>query len=48
MILSMKKAKHYLELAAIGGSADARHNLGIIEGRAYHYDRALKHYMIVQ
>ena len=48
VILSMKKAKHYLELAAIGGSADARHNLGIIEGRAYHYDRALKHYMIVQ
>ena len=41
-----KKAKHYWELAAIGGNEYARHNLGIVEGRAGNYDRALKHYMI--
>ena len=29
----MKKAKHYCELAAIGGSVEARHNLGCLKGR---------------
>ena len=41
-----EKAKYYWELAAIRGDVDARHNLGILEGRAENYDRALKHYMI--
>ena len=41
-----KKAKYYYELAAIGGDATARDNLGIFEGRAGNMDRALKHLMI--
>jgi len=41
-----KKAKYYYELAAMRGSATARHNLGVDEARAGNYDRALKHYMI--
>ena len=52
-----KKAKHYWELAAMGGNAIARHNLGyteLVEGmitgcielRAGNKDRALKHFMI--
>ena len=41
-----KKAKHYYELAAMGGDAVARYNLGVLEGRAGNMDRALKHYMI--
>ena len=41
-----KKANHYFKLAAIGGDAYARHNLGIMEVRAGNMNRALKHYMI--
>ena len=42
----MKKATHYWELAAIGGSMNARQNFGNVEFRAGNIDRALKHYMI--
>lgn len=43
MEVDKKKARYYYELAAIGGDANARHNLGCIEGADY--DRALKHFM---
>jgi len=42
----MKKAKHYYELAAMGGVVLARHNLGILEVQAGNIDRAVKHWMI--
>ena len=42
----MKKAKHYYELAAMGGDVDARHNLGCMEEEAGNMDRAIKHWMI--
>jgi TPR repeat protein len=41
-----KKAVRYWELAAMGGDAKARHNLGVFEVRAGNTDRALKHFMI--
>jgi len=41
-----KKATHYFELAAIGGSVHARYNLGCFEGRSGNIDRAIKHFMI--
>ena len=41
-----KKAKHYYELAAIEGCAQARNHLGVKEGVVGNYDRALKHFMI--
>jgi len=41
-----KKAIYYYELAAMGGSVHARHNIGLMEKKAGNYDRALKHYMI--
>jgi len=41
-----RKATHYFELAAMGGDAMSRHNLGIFEIKAGNYERALKHYMI--
>ena len=41
-----KKAKHYWELAAMGGDVFARHNLGVSENNAGNIERALKHYMI--
>jgi len=41
-----KKAKHYWELAAMGGSAKARQNLGLIEAQAGNRKRAIKHWMI--
>ena len=44
--IDKKKAKHYWELAAIGGDVNARFNLGNAEVRAGNFDRALKHYMI--
>jgi len=44
--VDMKKAKYYYELAAIGGNAQARFNLGLDEARAGNFDRALKHFMI--
>jgi len=44
--IDKKKAKHYYELAAMGGDVSARHNLGIEEMEAGNIDRALKHWMI--
>ena len=44
--VDMKKAVHYYELAAMGGSAVARYNLGINEEEAGNIDRALRHHMI--
>jgi len=41
-----KKEKHYYELAAIGGDATARYNLGINEAKSGNFDRAVKHCMI--
>jgi len=41
-----KKANHYYELAAIGGDARARYNLGFDEECKGNVDRALKHHMI--
>ena len=41
-----KKAEHFFEIAAMGGIAAARFNLGNSEFRAGNWDRALKHYMI--
>ena len=41
-----QKANHYYELAAMGGDASARYNLGNSERRVGNWDRALKHYMI--
>ena len=41
-----KKARHYYELAAMGGLVEARHNLGIFEARFGNMDRVLRHYMI--
>ena len=41
-----KKAEHYWELAAMNGNVDARHNLGVIEGIAGNYERAMKHFMV--
>ena len=43
---AVKQAKHYWELAAIGGSIHARHNLGCIEGNEGNIDRAMKHFVI--
>ena len=40
------KAKHYYELAAIGGFVLARHNLGCVEEDAGNLGRALKHYIL--
>ena len=42
----VKKKKYYAELAAMGGDAYARHNIGAIEGKAGNYDRAVKHWAI--
>ena len=42
----VKKAIHYFELAAMGGYADARYNLGALEKNAGNMDRALRHFMI--
>ena len=41
-----KKQIYHLEEAAIGGNADARHNLGCIEYNIGRYDRAVKHWII--
>ena len=41
-----KKARHYYELAAMGGARESRHNLGSMEAQAGNMDRAIKHYMI--
>ena len=44
--IDRKKVKYHYELAAIGGYAGARYNLGNNEHRAGNFDRALKHHMI--
>ena len=44
--INEKKAKDYFELAAMKGSAHARHNLGVMEEKAGNIDRAIKHYTI--
>jgi len=42
-----KRAKHYLELAAMKGDSIARNNLGNMERREYNnQERALKHYIV--
>ena len=40
------KAKHYWELAAMGGDVNARHNLGWTEKMEGNMTRAVKHWMI--
>lgn len=44
--VDQKKAKYYLELAAMKGSGQSRHNLGVNEEEEGRMDRALKHYII--
>ena len=44
--IDKKKAKHYYELAAMGGDTQARHNLGCMEGRARNNDRAKKQWIL--
>ena len=44
--VDIRKAKHYWELAAMGGSILARHNLGSFEGKLGNQHRAMRHYMI--
>ena len=41
-----KKAKYYYELAAVNGDVNARHILGMMEGQAGNYQRAMKHCLI--
>ena len=41
-----KKANHYFELAAMRGSAAARHSLGVLEKNGGNIGRAIKHYVI--
>ena len=41
-----KKAKHYYELAAMGGNIQARYNLGCVEEKAGDYHQAMKHYIL--
>ena len=42
----MRKAQHYWELAAMGGDAMARYNLGVYEKQDGNMVRSLKHFMI--
>ena len=42
----MKQAKHYWELAAIGGYVSARYNLGVDEKNEGNMSTASKHFMI--
>jgi len=44
--IDKKKAKHYWELAAMGGVVKARHNLGYLEGEVGNHQRAMKHYKL--
>jgi TPR repeat protein len=41
-----ENAKHYYELAAIGGNVLARNNLGCMEGQTGNIHRAMKHFLI--
>ena len=43
---NMKKAKHYYELAALGGDEVARYNLGCLEEEAGNMSTSLKHHII--
>jgi len=42
--VDMKKAKHYYEVAAMGGCVEARNNLGVLEGEGGNHHRAMKHF----
>ena len=42
----LKRAKHYWELGAIGGSIHARNNLGCSETDVGNFERACKHFLI--
>ena len=44
--IDTKKAKYYLELAAMKGNVYARHNLGALEGKAGNHQRKYKHHVI--
>ena len=41
-----KKEAYHLEVAAIGGHVEARHNLAVIEGSNGRMERAVKHFII--
>ena len=41
-----KKAKHYYGIAAMKGEVKARHNLGLMEGKAGNFQRRYKHMII--
>ena len=41
-----EKARHYYELAAMGGGVTARHNLGMYEYKAGNMERVIRHLMI--
>ena len=41
-----KKAKHFYELAAIGGSLHGRYHLACLDGQAGNDQRAFKHYIL--
>ena len=44
--IDKKKAKHYGELAAMGGKVNARYYLGYMEAQTGNHHRALKHYIL--
>ena len=44
--IDKKKAKHFYELSAMAGNAQARHQLGTLEGQAGNLQRAKKHYIL--
>ena len=46
VVVDKEKARHYYELAAMGGNVQSRYNLGLEEKDAGNIDRAIKHYMI--
>ena len=46
MEVDKERAKHYYELAAMGGDVLARHRLGLEEEEKGNMDRALRHYVI--
>ena len=41
-----RKARYHLEISAMGGYAEARHNLGVVEADIRNLHRAMKHLMI--
>ena len=46
MELDKEKARHYWNVAAVGGHVNARCNLSYLENKVGNTHRALKHYMI--